>query len=81
MPEKICEVCNAKIGETDTVCPACGADLETLEQEIESVVRATKVIEKRRKAAEPPQPPPPPAPPKKKLTIFQALALKKKENK
>lgn len=76
MSAKECPVCEAKIGETDTTCPACGTDLETLTEEIASVERVNKVLENRRKK-ETPAPAPQPQP-EKKLTIFQRLALKKK---
>ena len=77
MPAKECPVCEAKIGETDTTCPACGTDLETLQQEIESVERVNKVLENRKKKETPPAPAPQPQP-EKKLSIFAKLALKKK---
>jgi hypothetical protein len=77
MPAKECPVCEAKIGETDQTCPACGTDLETLQQEIESVERVNKVLENRKKK-EVPAPAPQPQP-EKKLSIFAKLALKKKK--
>lgn len=76
MAEKECPVCEKTIGETDTICPACGTDLEILQEELASVERVNKVLENRRKKETPPTPEPQPEP--KKMSVFRKLALKKK---
>lgn len=82
MSTKTCELCDATIGETDKECPACGADLEAVNEQVEAVERANKILEKRKAKAAPPVPPTPtpqPQPePKKKQSVFSKLALKKK---
>ena len=78
MSQKVCEVCEATIGETDKTCPACGSDLELLPEEIASYERVNKVLENRKKKVVPPPAPAPQPQPAKKLTVFQRLALKKK---
>ena len=53
---KKCEACDVVIGKTETKCPACGVDLEELEEAVKVVERANAIIEKRKKAALPPAP-------------------------
>lgn len=66
MATKECINCDAKIGDTETKCPACGVEIAELESEVGAVDRALKILEKRKKQAAPPEPEPTPEPKKKK---------------
>lgn len=72
MEKKNCIECGQEIAASEKKCPACSADLETLEQEVEVVERAQKLIEKK-KARETPPPPSPETTPAKKKSIFASL--------
>lgn len=50
---KICEACDAVIGESETQCPKCEVNFEELETAVKTVTTAQAVAEKRRKAANP----------------------------
>lgn len=71
METKKCLECEQEIAVTEKKCPKCGADLETLEQEVAVVERAQKLLEKKRKRETPPEPPAPPVP--EKSSIFASL--------
>jgi hypothetical protein len=59
---KVCDACDKEIGESETTCPACKADLAELDETTNAVERALSVIEKRKKrATPPPEPNPQPA--------------------
>jgi len=88
MATKECLDCEAKIGATEKVCPACGADLEALEEAVTAVEKANKIIARRKAQEGPPKCEhskdktkcevcTPPAPAKKK-SIFGALTKGKK---
>lgn len=48
---QLCPVCDTELGKTEKVCPKCGTDLETINEDvISNVERAMTVVEKRRKA-------------------------------
>lgn len=72
---KKCEVCEQEIGANEKVCPKCGTDFETLEEEIKVVERADAVRSKRKAAAVPPAPPAP-EPTQKKKSVFRSLSGK-----
>lgn len=76
MATKQCEACDAKIGENEKVCPACSADLESLEQTVSEVDRANKILAKRKAKETPPTPENQPE--TKKQGFFSALASKRK---
>lgn len=61
---KKCDGCDATIAKDEKKCPACGLDLEELDNNLAQLEQLEKVREKRRKAA---NPEPAPAPKKKKL--------------
>jgi RNA polymerase subunit RPABC4/transcription elongation factor Spt4 len=76
---KQCPKCDAVIATTETKCPACGVDLEELENAIATVEAAQAVIEKRRKAT--PQIAPPIEPASRKRIPWTSLgaALRKRQ--
>jgi RNA polymerase subunit RPABC4/transcription elongation factor Spt4 len=74
MPEptpktKVCESCDAVIGESEKECPKCKVNFEELEDAVTTVSTAQAVLAKR-KAKEIPPPPPPPV---KKVNPLRAL--------
>lgn len=71
MEKKNCIECGQEIAATEKVCPACKADLETLEQEVAVVERATNLIAKKKQREAPEVIPP--QPPAKKKSIFASL--------
>lgn len=80
MATKQCEACDTTIGESEKTCPACGVDLETLEEEVAAVDRANTILQKRKAKVVPaPTPELEPKPAIKKGSIFRRLALKNKE--
>jgi len=73
---KICDNCDKEIGQSETACPACGADQAELDELADAVERGTAILEKRKKRATPPAPPAPapaPQPKAKGLSRFRAL--------
>jgi hypothetical protein len=77
METKKCEVCDQEIGSSETVCPKCGTDFATLEEQVKSADTVLSVLEKRRKAKAKPAPAPEPAPATEKHpSIFRALGGK-----
>jgi RNA polymerase subunit RPABC4/transcription elongation factor Spt4 len=52
IPKK-CIDCDAVIGDTDTICPACGVDQEEVEMTVKAVERANRIIAKRTPKPEP----------------------------
>lgn len=54
---KECPNCDAKIASSEVKCPACGVNIEELEDAVTTVETAQKVIEKRRAKNAPAAPP------------------------
>lgn len=73
---KKCEVCEAEIGSTETVCPACKADFAELEAEVQVVTRAQTVLAKRKAKEVPPTPVVAPTSTPAKKSIFASLRPK-----
>lgn len=65
MPTKVCLSCEKEIGESEKDCPACGVNLEELEDAVATVEKAQAILDKRRKPITPPVPEPTPEPAKK----------------
>lgn len=56
MPDtKECPSCDKEIGNSETKCPACGIEIEELENAIATVSKAQEVIDKRKKKSIPPE--------------------------
>lgn len=67
MATKICDACDAVVGETETKCPKCGVEFSELDETVTAVERALSVSEKRKKRLAP-APVPTPQPEPVKLT-------------
>jgi len=52
-----CENCDAIIAKDEKKCPACGINLEELEQSLKDLETLEKIREKRKKKTEPPPQP------------------------
>src|SRR5260221_374375 len=75
---KKCIECDQEIGKSETTCPKCGADLAELEQEMEVVSRANRLLEKRKAQATPTPITETPTAPKKKTSIFSSLGKRER---
>lgn len=73
METKVCDECDAQIGQTEEKCPKCGTDQAELDELANAVQRGQKIIEKRAKRNAPPAPPAPPAPQAEKSTVSSKL--------